>query len=301
MTFVTGSQSPRYALVTAAYNEERYLPNLLESVVAQRHRPVRWVIVSDGSTDGTDAIIESYASRYAFIVLRRITEDHPRNFMAQVDAINNGLALLKTEQYEFIGNLDADVTLHPDYFEGLLSRFRQNTRLGLAGGYICEWAGGTFQPRPTNSPLSVAHAIQLFRRECLEQIGGGYVRMPYGGPDWHAEVSARLHGWTVQSFPEFEVRHHRPTGAVAGLLNTCYREGLMDHSFGSHISFELFRVLRRIGQKPRVIGAAVRLWAYIVASLSGHRRPVSSAFVTFLREYEAVRLKRFLSLRADSE
>jgi glycosyltransferase involved in cell wall biosynthesis len=294
MTNEIRRRGKRYVLVTAAYNEENYIENLIKSVVAQVHRPMSWVIVSDGSTDRTDEIVNDYARLHDFIRLYRITEDHPRNFVAQVHAINAGFAELRTRDFEFIGNLDSDITLDPTYFSELLARFELDPRLGLAGGYICEVDRGKFRCRSSNSPLSVAHAIQLFRRECLEQIGGVYVPMPFGGPDWQAEVSARLHSWKVQAFTDLSVYHHRPTGAAAGLLKTSYREGLMDHSLGSHPYFELFRVARRLREKPYVLGAMVRLWAFIAASVRRSARPVSEDFVKFLRKYELTRLKNLL-------
>jgi glycosyltransferase involved in cell wall biosynthesis len=296
MTKDTIRSGERYVVVTAAYNEERHIENLIKSVVAQTHTPMRWVIVSDGSTDRTDEIVNDYAGRHDFIRLHKISEDHPRNFVAQVHAINTGFAELRPLAFEFIGNLDADITLEPTYFAELLTRFELDPRLGLAGGYICEFEKGIFRWRRANSPLSVAHAIQLFRRECLEQIGGAYTPMPYGGPDWQAEVNARWHGWNVQAFKELKVFHHRPTGAMAGLLKTSYREGLMDHSFGSHPCFEIFRVARRLRQKPYVIGAAIRLCAFTGASIRRTKRPVSRNFVKFLRTYEMARLKGFLGV-----
>ena len=286
-----------YVIATAAYNEEQYIENLIRSVLAQTHRPACWVIVSDGSTDRTDEIVKDYASRHEFILLQRVTEDHPRNFVAQVHAINRGFKRLWSRDFDFIGNLDSDVTFGPEYFAALLSKFRADPQLGLAGGYICERRKGRFEDRSMNSPRSVAHAIQLFRRACLEQIGGGYTPMPYGGPDWHAEVNARLRGWKVQAFPELKVHHHRPTGAVAGRVRTAYREGLMDYSFGSHPCFELARVGRRLGEKPLVLGAMVRLAAFIAASVRSAGRPVSDEFVGFLRKSQVEQLKLALSSR----
>src|ERR1022692_4850163 len=98
-----------YVLVTAAYNEGGFIENTIRSVISQEVPPARWVIVSDGSTDNTDEIVKRYAAQYDFIQLYRITEDHPRNFAAQVNAINAGIAQLSGAEYEFIGNMDADV------------------------------------------------------------------------------------------------------------------------------------------------------------------------------------------------
>ena len=182
-----GLERRPFVLASAAFNEDRYIESLIQSVVSGTRRPLRWVIVSDGSTDRTDEIVRDYAARYEFIRLHRISEEHPRNFVAQVVAINAGFSLLRDLDFDFIGNLDADITLEPTYFAELLGRFEKDPRLGLAGGYIWEKYGGKFRCRKTNSPQSVAHGVQMFRRRCLDDIGGAYVPLPYGGPDWYAE------------------------------------------------------------------------------------------------------------------
>src|ERR1700685_1495981 len=100
--------SSSYVLVTAAYNEGKLIEQTIQSIVSQTLRPVKWIVVSDGSTDKTDDIVKRYAAENDFIQLDRITEDHPRNFAAQVNAINRGLSQLAATEYDFAGNLDAD-------------------------------------------------------------------------------------------------------------------------------------------------------------------------------------------------
>src|ERR1700732_904921 len=90
-----------YVLITAAYNEERYIENVLRSVVSQAHVPKQWVIVSDGSTDRTDEIVSNYAKDYPFIVLLPIRDKHDRNFTAQVNAIRAGYKHLENMDFEF--------------------------------------------------------------------------------------------------------------------------------------------------------------------------------------------------------
>ncbi len=59
--------TPDYVLMTAAHNEESYIEKTITSVLAQTMLPKQWVIVSDGSTDRTDAIVESYAKENTLI------------------------------------------------------------------------------------------------------------------------------------------------------------------------------------------------------------------------------------------
>jgi poly-beta-1,6-N-acetyl-D-glucosamine synthase len=282
----------RYVVVTAAWNEEQYIGRLLASMVAQTVLPLRWVIVSDGSTDRTDEIIEGYSKQHSFVRLHRITEDHPRNWSAQVNAINTGFSQMNDVEYDFAGNLDADIAFDACYFEKLLEKFDQNANLGVGGGYVCEEQRGTFKPRRSNNLRSVPHAIQLFRAQCLGELGG-YVALPYGGPDWHAEVRSRMNGWQVQSFADLPVRHYRPTGGAEGGLRSSYRMGLMDFALGSHPIFELAKLTRRLGSRPYFLGAFIRLCGYVGGFVRREKRPVSKEFVDYLRKEELRRLWPF--------
>jgi poly-beta-1,6-N-acetyl-D-glucosamine synthase len=278
-----------YVLVTAAYNEERYIEKVLQSVVSQSCPPKRWVIVSDGSTDRTDEIVAKYAETYPFIQLAPLREKHDRNFGAQVNAIRFGYEQLKNLDFDFVGNLDADVSFPPDYFEKLLHIMQDEPDLGLSGGFIHEEGPQGFASRQRNTVRSVAHAVQFFRRECYESIGG-YMALPYGGPDWCAEISARMKGWRVESIPALQVNHHRTTGGGTGLLRYAFQQGMMDHSLGSHPVIELARCMRRLGDRPYVLSALVRMGAFLYATVRRQKRPVSSEFVKFLRKSETERL-----------
>jgi len=284
-----------YVLVTAAYNEDAFLPKTIASVVSQKVPPSKWVIVSDGSTDHTDEIVREQANRHPFIQLLRITEEHPRDFVAQVNAINAGFEQLKGLEYDFIGNVDADISFEPDYFWSLLNKFEEDTNLGLAGGFIHEAQDGVFRARKGNRERSVPHAVQMFRRKCFEQIGG-YLPLKYGGPDWHAEVVARMRGWRVRSFPQLRVLHHRPTGTAAGVIRYRYRQGKLDYSFGSYAPFEVVKCLLRLPERPFVVGGAARLLGFIWSYLGNEPRLVAGEFMAFLRAEQRQRLLSSLTM-----
>lgn len=284
-------QAGLYVLVTAAYNEGKLIESAICSVISQHCRPAKWVIVSDGSTDDTDAIVARYAAEHPFIELYRLTVDHPRNFAAQAHAINAGIARLAASDFDYMGNLDADITIAPSYFEQLLQKFREDPKLGLGGGLVHEkCADGVFRSRRDNSVTSVAHAVQLFRRTCFEAIGGTYVPLPYGGPDTYAEVTARMKGWRVASFPDLKVLHHRVTGSAGGLLRGCFRQGRMDHSLGTLPLFEILKVLRRVNTNPYLIGSGARLAGFMYSYYRSDKRPVSDEFVGYFRQEQCSRL-----------
>jgi len=287
----------KYVLLTAAYNEEAYIAATIESVAAQTHLPERWVIVSDASKDRTDEIVRSYADKFPFLRFVRIQEKHARNFGAQVMAIRRGFEELRDIEYDFIGNLDADLTFGPGYFEKLLRKFDDDPKLGIGGGFIHErWSDGEFRSRPLNTERSVGHAVQMVRRECYEDIGG-WVAMPYGGQDWQALVSAEMRGWRVQSFSDLPVHHHRPTGGGDRRFRNLFREGRMDYSVGSYPPFEIFKLARRIRFKPYALGSLVRLSGFLWGYWIREKRPVSTEFITFLRGEQKKAMRKFLHLK----
>src|SRR5512143_1897618 len=172
-----------YALITPAYNEDKHIIHTINSVLSQTVMPIKWVIINDGSTDRTDEIITENVRGHDFIHYLRLDKDKSsRNFASKVHAFNYGYKLLKEIPYSFVGNLDADVSFEPHFYEYLLNKFKTNPRIGIVGGYIYEKNNGTFQCLGTNSPSYVSGATQLFRRECFDAIGG-YLTFAAGGED----------------------------------------------------------------------------------------------------------------------
>lgn len=283
------SATSDYVLVTAAYNEEANIAKTIESMLSQSRLPKLWIIVSDGSFDRTDDIVRGYAKDNSFIRFLRVARKPGRSFGSKVRALRAGNELLKGIAYNFIGNLDADVTLAPSYFEDLIARFDLRPLLGLAGGFVVEEINGEFRDRRVNRVYSVAHAAQLVRRECYEAIGG-YAILEYGGEDWHAQTCARMKGWEVEAFPDLKIFHHRHTGEGDNLLRHKYRQGRMDFSFGSDPWFEIFKCAQWLTEKPFVMGTAARLFGFFWSSVCNDERPVSPEFVEFLRNEQRQRL-----------
>ncbi len=278
-----------YVLITPARNEEKCIENTIQSVISQTVLPLRWIIVSDGSTDKTDNIVERYLNDNSFIVLLRRKGDVLRNFSSQVFAFNTGYEKLQGLNYDYIGNLDADVSFQPYYYETVMKRFFVNPHLGIAGGYIYEEKKGQFRSRAGNRTYSVAHAVQLFRKNCFEDVGG-YVPLKYGGSDWHAQVMAILRGWKVQAFTDLPVYHHKPTLTAEGSLKGGFRQGRMDYSLGSSPFFEILKCLSRISVKPYGIYSAYRFAGFLLGYLDREERPVSEDFMRCLRKKQCEKI-----------
>lgn len=280
----------KYVLITPAHNEGEYIERTINSVVGQSHLPSKWIIVSDRSIDETDEIVRKHMKEHDFIVLLRIDGNNKRHFGGQVRAINAGYEQIKHLEFDFVGNLDADVTFDASYYEEILKKYKDSPNLGITGGFIYEKNGEEFQSRPFNSTKSVANAIQVFRRECYEATGG-YIELKYGGHDWVIELMARIKGWQVQAFPELKVFHHRPTSSAGGLIRGKFHQGLMDYSVGSHPLFEIVKCLRRIKGKPYLLGALFRMAGFIWPYLRNEKRQVSVENMKYLRREQIQRIR----------
>ena len=281
-----------YALITAAHNEQEHIEKTLRSVTSQTILPRKWIIVSDGSTDRTDEIVQRYAETFHFIQIVRVERDQQRNFASKVFAQKTGVRLLSLEGFDFIGLMDADVSFGPDYFREMFKKFHFDPALGLASGFIYEEVNGHFIPIRGNRTGSVPGLLQMFRRECFVDIGGP-VPIRYGCVDTYLEIAARMKGWRGQSFPDLETRHHRPIGSAVGVLRYLYRKGLAEYSIGYHPIFEFVRLVRRIPYRPFSLGALAQLCGFVTASVRRERRAVSPEFVAFLRKEQIGRLLPF--------
>ncbi len=111
------------------------------SVVAQTVLPLKWVIVSDGSTDGTDDIVARYTAEHEWIELLRMPERKERHFAGKVYAFRCGKARVDGLPYDAIASLDADITFERDHFSFLLEKLAADPMLGLVGTPYGETTG----------------------------------------------------------------------------------------------------------------------------------------------------------------
>src|SRR5258707_2521510 len=203
---------PTFVLITPARNEAQFIELTLKSVMAQTVRPLKWVVVSDGSTGGTDDIVNKYVAGHPWIKLVRMPERRERHFAGKVHAFNVGSLEVNDLKYDVIGSLDGDISFEEDYFSFLLRKLAEDPRLGLVGTPFKDSSSPTYDYRFV-SIEHVSGACQLFRRECFEQIGG-YVPVKGGGGDHIAVITARMKGWKTRTFTEKVCLHHRAIGTA---------------------------------------------------------------------------------------
>ena len=284
--------SYNYVLVTPAKNEAEFIELTIKSVISQTVLPAKWVIVSDGSTDGTDDIVKRYAADHPWIELVRMPERKERHFAGKVNAFNAGYARLKDVAYDVIGGMDGDISFDPQYFAFLLDRLATNQRLGLVG---TPFKDSSMYDYRFVSIEHVSGACQLFRRECFEDIGG-YRPSKMGGVDHIAVLTARMKGWQTRTFTEKVCLHHRDMGsAVHGVWKAKYKIGALDYALGGHPLWEIFRTAYQLTKKPYVIGGLVLFSGYVSASVRRAERPISPELVAFRRREQMQRLRKFLT------
>ena len=288
----------KYVLVTPARNEQASIEETIRAVIAQTRRPERWVIVSDGSSDRTDEIVQRYARQEPWIELLRMPEHRDRQFAAKAHCFNAGYERLKEVVFDVIGNLDADITFGVDYFEFLLEKFSASPHLGVAGTPYVEDAnrpqGHTYAHRFAQLE-HVSGACQLFRRDCFEAVGG-YKPIQGGGIDWIAVTTARLKGWQTRTFVERTCFHHRKLGTGAGhAWLVPFRYGRKAYAMGGHPLFESLRGLFQMRQRPFVVAGALFLCGYFWTALQGGERPVSRELMAFHRAEQMARLRQAFS------
>jgi poly-beta-1,6-N-acetyl-D-glucosamine synthase len=285
---------PKYVLITPARNEAKFIETTLKSVVAQTVPPVKWVIVSDGSTDGTDEIVSSYAAKYAWIELLRMPERRERHFAGKVLAFNAGYARMKNVPHNAICSLDADISFEESYFEFLLAKLANDPSLGLVGTPFLDSQKETYDYRYV-SIEHVSGACQVFRRECFEEIGG-YVPVKGGGIDHIAVITARMRGWKTRTFPEKACTHHRDMGtAQRGNVMARFRFGMQDYALGGHPLWEVFRTIYQMTQRPLVLGGLMVGSGYFWAMVTRRPRPISDELIAFRRSEQMQRLKKFFT------
>ena len=284
----------KYVLITPARNEESLIRHTLESVCAQTATPERWIIVDNDSSDRTAEIVLSYAERFPWIELLRHPANANRSFAAKAFAFSAGCAHVHSMDFDIVGNLDADVSFDPEYLDFLVRKFAEDPSLGVAGTPFLE--DGYDSARDSfEGPNHVAGGVQLFRRQCFEDIGG-YRPLDAGGVDWVAVTTARMKGWKTRSFPEKRFNHHRTLGtAVRGTLAAFFFHGEKDYYLGGAPLWEVFRVAYRLLKKPYIVGGLALALGYSWSAVRRRPRCVSRQLMGFHRAEQSNKLKTIIA------
>ena len=282
----------KYIIITPAYNEADYIQRTIESAVAQTILPTKWIIVDDGSTDGTADIIKQYESRHNVICYHRRSRQANQSYYASnVYAIEEGYEQVEKLDFDYLAILDADISLPQSYYEQIFDRFSRDEKLGIASGMYLIRQGKRLK-KVLNDRRSCPKNIMVFRRKCFEQIGG-FLPLKYGGEDTCACFMARMNGWKSWSFPELCVVHNKPvgTGHAGNILKIRFRNGLNEYGMATHPLFMLVKSLRRcIKERPFILGGIARMAGFIYGYCLREKRQIPDDVVWFIRREQMGRL-----------
>jgi glycosyltransferase involved in cell wall biosynthesis len=290
----------RYCLISPCRNEAAHLQRTLESVIAQSIRPLRWVIVDDGSTDDTPAILRAYSAQHPWIEVVQLKDRGQRAVGGGViEAFQSGLERLDLDQFDYLCKLDMDLVLPTGYFAELIERMEREPRMGTCSGKAY-YPGkgneqGTFEgpliSEGIGDDVSVG-AAKFYRVACFRQIGGFVRQVMWDGIDCHR---CRMTGWMAVSWDDPQLRfiHLRPMGSSdRGVLTGRMRHGFGQYFMGTGLLFMTASALFRLKQPPLIIGALASWWGYVISGLQRKPRYQDAEFRRYLQAYQWLCLTR---------
>jgi glycosyltransferase involved in cell wall biosynthesis len=261
----------------------------LDSVAAQSVLPALWIVVDDGSTDGTSRILDEYAARLPYLrVIRRGDRGRRAVGPGVIEAFYAGLEGVNLDEFDYLCKLDMDLGLPRRYFELLIERMEREPRVGTTSGkpWFVNPSTGRQEPEVCGDEMSVG-MTKFYRVACFQEIGGFVRQVMWDGIDCHR---ARMLGWIAESVDEPDLRflHLRPQGASQGkgIWTGRLRAGFGQYFMGTSPLYYLAVTISRLPKHPPVYGAIGMLWGYVRSKLRGEPRYDDLEFRRFLRRYQ---------------
>ncbi len=255
--------SGSYVIISPCRDEAEYMRRTLDSVTQQSVLPAKWLIVDDGSTDQTPAILAEYAQKFAFIeIVTRKNRGFRKVGPGVVDAFYEGYKHINPDAYDYICKLDLDLDLPEKYFATLIHKMQANPRIGTCSGKPYNDIDGRLVSENRGDEMSVG-MTKFYRMTAFKQIGGLVREVMWDAIDCHR---CRQLGWTAVSWDESDLRfiHLRLMGSSQDSIYV----GRMRHGFGQHFmgtgviymaATSVYRMLHR----PFILGGLAMFWGYL--------------------------------------
>ncbi len=258
----------------------------LDSVVGQSVTPTSWVIVDDGSTDDTPAILAEYAAKHPWItVVTKPDRGHRAVGPGVIEAFYYGLDQVEWSGFDYICKLDLDLDLPTGYFEGLMARMEANPRIGSCSGKPYFKSGGRMVSEKCGDEMSVG-MTKFYRTACFQEIGGFVREVMWDAIDCH---KSRQLGWIACSWDDEELRfeHLRPMGSSQKSVFTGRaRHGFGQYYMGSSFWFFTASCIFRMAHPPYILGGLASWWGYVRAALQGVDRHDDAELRDMIRGYQ---------------
>lgn len=262
-----------YLLVTPAKNEEQNLPEVSKSVIGQKLKPGLWIIVDDGSTDGTPLILENLQANCSWIQSIRLPP-RPRDITFHYSYVckqgfDYALEYCRENniKFDYIGLLDADTVLEENYFGKLLAEFEKDNSLGIVSGGIYYDTDGKLSLEVTTKYLPRGTG-RIWKKECFLETGGYQVEP---SPDSISNIKALLRGWRIMQYVDVVQIQKRKTSAANGLWNGYLKNGWMAYYLGKNPFVALINVLYFSVKPPYYTGIAY-CWGYFSSAIKREKK-----------------------------
>lgn len=277
----------RYCLITPCRNEAKFIRSTLESTCAQTVLPALWIIVDDGSTDETPAILKEFADQHDFIkVVQRADRGRRAVGPGVIEAFYDGLSRVDLDEFDYVTKYDGDLEMPPRYFERAMERMEEDPYLGNVSGKLFERLsdGKLFLERSGDE--NAVGPVKFYRVSCFQDIGGFVREVAWDGIDGHI---CRLRGWIALSIddPEMRIIHLRPMGSSQQNIKVGrVRWGRGKYFMGSAWYYVLASAVYRSLEPPYLWGGLGITYGYAKAALTGHPRFGDDDYRDYLRRFE---------------
>jgi len=277
-----------YVLISPCRDEALYMRRTLDSVARQTVPPALWVVVDDGSTDETPAILAEYAARLPYLrVVRRKDRGGRSVGPGVIEAFYAGLDTVERKDFTYLCKLDLDLELPPRYFELLISRMEAEPRVGTTSGkpYFVDAKTGALVSELCGDEMSVG-MTKFYRMTCFGDIGGFVRQVMWDGIDCHR---CRMLGWIAESRDEEDLRfiHLRAMGSSQKSIWTGrVRWGFGQYFMGTSPLYLTASAVYRMPRHPFLVGGLAMLWGYLRSAARKVERYDDLEFRRFLNAYQ---------------
>ncbi|HTV20612.1 MAG TPA: glycosyltransferase family A protein, partial [Polyangiaceae bacterium] len=233
-------------------------PALLETLAAQTLAPLCWVVVDDGSDDGSREWLEAARARYPFLLVLPAPEAADEYLGAHIARIKRwgleqAIAHARAAGHEpaCAGVLDADVLLPPEHYQVLCERIAEDAKLGVVSSVLMAREGERHFVEPFQRADLPRGPTQFFRVECLEKMGG---LPPWPSFDSIANVKARALGYSTRLVTELVAIQSRETASRYGHAAGYARKGRYAWFLGLHPILVAARTAAYSARRPHHAG-----------------------------------------------
>ncbi len=260
-------------------------------MVRQALLPAQWIIVNDGSSDGSEEILRAAAQQYQFITVLSRPDRGSRDVGAGVvAAFNHGIGAVDIRAFDYVCKLDADIELPRNYFRDLVTRMEADPNLGNLSGKVYTRSDSGRLVRERMGDENAVGAAKFYRVQCYRDIGGFVSEVGWDGIDGHM---CRLNGWIGASLdePSLQLIQRRWMGeSGSGLWAGRKRWGRGKYYMGSSPYYVGAVAVYRLLEHPYVLGGIGILLGYMAEALRGGRQLRSQAAREYIRRFEMAAL-----------